>query len=42
MNVLRAGGGLTVLILGIFMTLMFLRERKRSVDVSPATGAKAR
>jgi hypothetical protein len=29
MNVLRAAGGLTVLVLGIFMTLMFLRERKR-------------
>jgi len=42
MNVLRGAGGLTVLILGIFMTLMFLRERKRSVSVSPAAGAKAR
>jgi protein SCO1/2 len=42
MNVLRAAGGLTVLILGIFMTMMFLRERKRSVSVSPAAGAKAR
>ena len=31
MNVLRAAGGLTVLVLGIFMTVMFLRERKRSV-----------
>jgi protein SCO1/2 len=30
MNVLRAAGGLTVLILGIFMTLMFLRERKQA------------
>ena len=29
MNVLRVAGGLTVLILGIFMTLMFLRERKQ-------------
>lgn len=29
MNVLRAAGGLTVLVLGIFLTLMFLRERKR-------------
>ena len=29
MNVLRAAGGLTVLVLGIFMTMMFLRERKR-------------
>ena len=42
MNVLRAAGGLTVLILGIFMTMMFLRERKRPVDVSPAAGAKVR
>jgi protein SCO1 len=30
MNVLRAAGGLTVLVLGIFMTVMFLRERKRT------------
>jgi len=30
MNVLRAAGGLTVLLLGIFMTVMFLRERKRT------------
>ena len=42
MNVLRAAGGLTVLILGIFMTMMFLRERKRHVGIAPATGAKAR
>ena len=42
MNVLRAAGGLTVLLLGIFMTLMFLRERKRPSGVSPAAGAKAR
>jgi len=42
MNVLRAAGGLTVLILGIFMTLMFLRERKRPSGVPPAAGAKAR
>ena len=42
MNVLRAAGGLTVLILGIFMTMMFLRERKRSASVPPAAGAKAR
>jgi protein SCO1 len=33
MNVLRAAGGLTVLALGIFMTLMFLRERKRTSGV---------
>src|SRR6202166_3382702 len=42
MNVLRMAGGLTVLILGIFMTMMFLRERKRPVVVPPAAGAKAR
>jgi protein SCO1/2 len=42
MNVLRAAGGLTVLILGIFMTMMFLRERKRPIGVPPAAGAKAR
>jgi len=42
MNVLRAAGGLTVLVLGIFMIMMFLRERKRPVDVPPAAGAKAR
>jgi protein SCO1/2 len=42
MNVLRAAGGLTVLILGIFMTMMFLRERKRQDGISPAGGAKAR
>jgi protein SCO1/2 len=42
MNVLRAGGGLTVLLLGIFMAVMFLRERKRSSGVPPVAGAKAR
>jgi len=42
MNVLRAAGGLTVLILGIFMTMMFLRERKRHVGIAPVTGAKTR
>jgi protein SCO1/2 len=42
MNVLRAAGGLTVLILGIFMIVMFLRERKRPAGVPPAAGAKAR
>jgi protein SCO1/2 len=42
MNVLRAAGGLTVLVLGIFMTMMFLRERKRPVVVPPASSAKAR
>jgi protein SCO1/2 len=41
MNVLRAAGGLTVLILGVFMATMFLRERKRPAAIPPA-GAKAR
>lgn len=41
MNVLRAAGGLTVVLLGTFMLVMFLRERKRSSGVSPAAGAKA-
>jgi protein SCO1/2 len=41
-NVLRVAGGLTALALGIFMTLMFLRERKRPIAVPPAAGAKAR
>jgi protein SCO1 len=42
MNVLRAAGGLTVLVLGIFMTMMFLRERKRPSGIPPAADAKAR
>jgi protein SCO1/2 len=42
MNVLRAAGGLTVLLLGIFMALMFFRERKRSSAVPPMAGAKPR
>jgi protein SCO1/2 len=42
MNVLRAAGGLTVLIIGIFMAMMFLRERKRPTGIPPAAGAKAR
>jgi protein SCO1/2 len=42
MNVLRAAGGLTVLVLGIFMTMMFLRERKRPSGVSQVAGAKTR
>ena len=42
MNVLRAAGALTVLLLGIFMIVMFLRERKRSSAISPAAGAKVR
>lgn len=42
-NVLRAAGGLTVLILGLFMTLMFLRDRRqRHVAIPPAADAKAR
>jgi protein SCO1/2 len=36
-NVLRAAGGLTVLLLGIFMTLMFLRERKRPAGIPAGT-----
>jgi protein SCO1 len=39
-NVLRVAGGLTVLILGIFMTIMFLHERKRPVIIPPAAGTK--
>jgi hypothetical protein len=31
-----------VLVLGIFMTMMFLRERKRPSGVSQAAGAKTR
>jgi protein SCO1/2 len=42
MNVLRAAGGLTVLILGIFMIMMFLRERTRPSGLPPAAGAKTR
>jgi protein SCO1 len=42
MNVLRAAGGLTVLVLGLFMVTMFLRERKRTANVAPAVSAKAR
>jgi protein SCO1/2 len=42
MNVLRAAGGLTVLALGIFMALMFLRERKRPAGIPPAADAKVR
>lgn len=40
MNVLRAAGGLTVLLLGIFMTVMFLRERKRPAGAPPAARAR--
>jgi protein SCO1/2 len=42
MNVLRAAGGLTVLVLGIFMTMMFLRERKRPSGIPSAADAKPR
>lgn len=41
-NVLRGAGALTVLLLGLFMTVMFLRERKRPSGIPPATGMKAR
>lgn len=39
MNLVRAGGGLTVLALGIFMFVMFRRDRKLHAP-SPAVGAK--
>jgi protein SCO1 len=42
MNVLRAAGGLTVLLLGAFMLVMFLRERKRPSGISSAARVKAR
>jgi protein SCO1 len=44
MNVLRAGAGLTLLALGIFIWLMFRRERKQALTVSRAAsaGIKAR
>lgn len=42
MNVMRAAGGLTVLLLATFMIILFLRERKRPSGISPAAGAKAR
>ena len=34
MNVLRAAGGLTVVLLGGFLLMMFLRERRRATGVS--------
>ena len=40
MNVLRAAGGFTVLLLGAFLLAMFLRERRRQ-GVFPARGVKA-
>lgn len=42
MNVLRAAGGLTVLILAIFMTAMFLRERRRASGTVPGAPIKTR
>ena len=41
MNVVRAAGGLTVLLLGIFMLVMFRRERKLHAAL-PAVSAKVR
>jgi protein SCO1/2 len=41
MNVLRAAGGVTVLLLGLFIWMMFRRERRRPSAVSPVAGAKA-
>ena len=41
MNVVRAAGVLTVLVLGIFMFVMFRRERKHP-GASPAVGVKVR
>ncbi len=41
MNVVRAGGLLTVLALGIFMWVMFRRERKH-LNAPPVAGAKVR
>jgi len=41
MNIVRAGGLLTVLVLGIFMFVMFRRERKHPNGL-PAVGVKAR
>ena len=42
MNVLRAAGGLTVLVLGFFMAMMFLRERRRTSGIPAEPGVKAR
>lgn len=41
-NVLRIAGGLTVLALGLFMTIMFLRDRKRSTVAPPAVDVRIR
>lgn len=41
MNVVRAGGALTVLVLGIFMFVMFRRERSQG-DARPAAEVKVR
>jgi protein SCO1 len=40
MNVLRAAGGVTVLLLGLFLWMMFRREHRRPSAVLPAAGAK--
>jgi protein SCO1/2 len=40
MNVLRAAGGLTVLALGLFMLMMFLRERKHASSAASVAGVK--
>jgi protein SCO1 len=42
MNVMRAAGGLTVLILVIFMSVMFLRERRRTAGMTRAARVKTR
>jgi len=39
MNIVRAGGGLTLLALGIFMFVMFRRDRRQHA-AAPAAGAK--
>lgn len=41
MNVLRAAGGLTVLALGLFLGLMFRRDRTQAAGASRAAGVKA-
>lgn len=41
MNVVRAGGGLTLLVLGIFMFVMFRRDRRHRV-ASPAANSAAK
>jgi hypothetical protein len=41
MNMVRAAGGLTVLALGIFMWIMFRRDRRHAL-ISPSAGVKIR